>query len=835
MPVATTPVGTVNYQTQGPDRLTRLISVNSLRCSKRWSLRDGQVICESYGGESHWVPTSLDVSTFERFCEALDASAWSNTGIIIRAALHDDHAPLPDSGFPRLLRGRNAPFRAEPRRWVALDFDRLILPPEVPADDLPYVAQWVAARLPDIWKEAACWYQFTSSHGMTADPRNIRIRLWFLLDEPVTDFALTTYWRRLDLGVDLSLFRAVQPHYVSAPYFDGVADPCGTDRTGRLEGSPRVQISQVISPTDREAQPIGGAVLAELPEGELVSRQQVAVTIERIRQETTSDSRHGHMLGAAIELRGIGCPIDIAAPELEAILRRQGRDPQTREIENAWQTACDMAAEGTIRTTNPPVAQQFPPAPAVPPPAPTPAAQQAQVAATDEFLGQVAEWSTNDHLNARLYRRLYHLNGSLLRTGQTDFEWKGTKWVALENDETLMARVIQATGMKATQCKQTVSSLRGIVGKENLVAPCWVSTKEPATRVISFANGMLDVDKWVLGDVAGAFTPNRPDLFNLVSCPYDYNPTATAPAFLRFLQSIFENDEAAKREVLKMMGYLLTADNRYQKMFVVGGVTNSGKSTLANLIQQLVGQEACATPSISSMSTNFGPQTLFGKSLAVVSEANNGGDQRAIPLGAVDLIKAITGGDRVQIDRKHKEPLSMKLPVRFLFACNHLPQFFDPSGAMARRIHLFWLSRSHLNNPDLHLGARLEAELSGIVNLALQGLRWLLVEDGKFIPMAAADEHLRNYKRQMAPASAFMEDCLEAAPDATISRRDLYFMYRAWAADSGRGTTTTDRLVAELAELMPGVREVRQGEERMLRGVRVSAAGTALRGGFRSV
>jgi putative DNA primase/helicase len=789
------------------------------RCAKHWHRVGGNILCDSYGNESHWAVASYHVPTVDALYLALKEISGVNVAIVIRGAVKEG-VLLPSEGLRRQVHGENAPFKAEPRRWVALDLDGLSAP------DGATIA-WVVSQLPPAWQSASCVYQFTSSHGMEG-PGTLRLRLWFMLDAAVSDAAWRGYWAPAAeaLHLDVALFRAVQPHYVASPTFDGVPNPVQGARIGLHLGTEDfVRISMELTEPERLLEQVGGVACEVLPAG-LSNRQQIESTLERISNQATSGARHHHLLGAAAELVGIGCPYDVAVPTLEALVRRQGREPQPNELRNAWSHAEGRLMEGTLRTDNPPVASLFPALATEELPR-TPEIQARVDAETQALTLEVAEWSANDHLNARLYLRLHHPNQTLIRTAQIDYEWDKGFWRPLESDEVLLSRVIQRSGMKHSRCQSTAQSLRGLVSQERLAAPAWISTRTPAPQVVVFNNGILDVEKWITDPQhPQVFRDLTPDLFTHTQCPYDYEPEATCPTFDRFLESAFPGEPEAVRETLKMMGYLLTPDTKHQKMFILGGVPGSGKSTFANLIRKLVGPKACAAPTMSSLSSNFGPQSLLGKSVAIVAEANNGGDSKTVPMAAVDLIKRITGCDQVQIDRKFRDPVDVALPLRFVFACNRLPHFIDPSGAMARRIQLYWFKVSHVGRADIGLPARLDAELAGIANRALEGLKYLM-EDGGFKPLASAAETLRNYVRQISPVSAFVDDCLDMG--GTAPRAEVYQVYKAWCAETGRVPLGLDRLVGELVDAVPGVSETRprgQGSRtRVLVGVQLTPAG----------
>jgi len=830
--------GSPSFSTRTPDAFVQLISVNGRRCAKHWHRDDaGAVVCRPYDEETHWGVATHEFQDFEGMCRALAVLMRDPRGIVIRGGLRDDAAPMPEGGWVRRIHGDGAPFTSRPRRWVALDFDGIELPAAEVAADTARQIDWIIAQLPPVWHGISCVYQFTSSHGMTPERHKFRVRLWFMVDAPVGDMAWRTYWQPLintrRLNLDASLFRAVQPHYVCAPTFEGVTDPCGASRFGVVDGimGTVVPISLELTEAQRLVEPAGGVTCEALPPG-LVSRQQIEATLQRIRMQQTTGARHYHLLGACCELVGVGCPYDVAAPVLEDLVRRQGREPAPREVPDAWGHAVRRQAQGTLTTDNPPVAAQFPPEGSEE--QETPEQVQARVVENEQLRADVMEWSGNDHLNARLYLRTQHPNGTFLRTGQVDYEWDSGRWVALESDEVLAARVATLSAMKFSKCADTARSIRAISTREGLIAPAWIPTGQPAPQCVSFANGILDVARWRVDPQHPAvFMPPSPTLFTHSRCPYEYDPAATCPAFDAFLESAFPTDEVARREILKMLGYLITPDTSQQKMFILGGVPGSGKSTLINLIQQLVGHDSCCSPSIANLATQYGPQSLLGKSLALVSEANNGGPQKAVPLEAVDLIKRITGCDPVQIDRKYREPLSLRMPIRFLLACNRLPNFLDPSGAMARRVQLFWMRQSFVGREDRSLPARLTAELPGIANRALQGLR-MLMDDGGFRPVPSAAPVMHAYIRQMSPVMGFMEDCLDLGADFRTPAREIYDIYRLWAVESGRSPLGAERLMSEICDHNHEIVLSTTAGPRMLTGVKVRSGVRELLSSFGS-
>jgi len=90
--------------------------------------------------------------------------------------------------------------------------------------------------------------------------------------------------------------------------------------------------------------------------------------------------------------------------------------------------------------------------------------------------------------------------------------------------------------------------------------PSWIgpqflhSAAESSTpQIISCTNGLLDLSTWML-------TKHTPELFNLVSVPFDYDRNAPKPeAWLAFLASLWTDDPDSIALLQEYMGYVLSA------------------------------------------------------------------------------------------------------------------------------------------------------------------------------------------------------------------------------------------------------------------------------------
>ena len=65
--------------------------------------------------------------------------------------------------------------------------------------------------------------------------------------------------------------------------------------------------------------------------------------------------------------------------------------------------------------------------------------------------------------------------------------------------------------------------------------------------------------------------PHTPDYFNIMVLPYEYDPTATAPRWMRFLDEVFRTDTESVVLLGQWFGYVLSGRTDLQTMLVFIG------------------------------------------------------------------------------------------------------------------------------------------------------------------------------------------------------------------------------------------------------------------------
>ena len=239
---------------------------------------------------------------------------------------------------------------------------------------------------------------------------------------------------------------------------------------------------------------------------------------------------------------------------------------------------------------------------------------------------------------------------------------------------------------------------------------------------------------------------------------YAFDPKATCPTWLAFLGQVFEEDQDRIALQQEWCGYLLAHDTTQHKLMVKTGVPRAGKGTSMRVEAALVGAENNTGYNLHSLADKFGLRQLMGKLVAFVGEVNlaNSRDKYRI----LETLNSIVGGDPVSVEEKHNPVCqSIMLPTRFVLACNEMPAFVDPSGALAARLLILDFNVSFEGREDRGLDEKLLAEISGISKWALEGYA-RLKRNGRFTETARMKALVNRFRRESSDVLGFVQDCL---------------------------------------------------------------------------
>lgn len=270
------------------------------------------------------------------------------------------------------------------------------------------------------------------------------------------------------------------------------------------------------------------------------------------------------------------------------------------------------------------------------------------------------------HLIAELERY-----GAVRFEGSNFYQWAGSHWRMMQDVE-LMRVLAEEFGM--LQAARKHNDHRGILSvAANLVPRGLKSWEVPG---INFANGYLTLDM-VLKEHDPAFGASY-------VLPYRYVPNEGAPLrFLALLDQAWGQDPdypqkvQALREAIAVT--LFGMATRFSRAICLFGLPKSGKSTVKDIVQGLVPDEAqCSVPP-HDWADKFLPTGMHNKLI------NFCGELSETALIAGDRFKSIVEGEPLNGQYKGGQIFRFRPLCAHWFASNHLPRTRDTSAGFNRR------------------------------------------------------------------------------------------------------------------------------------------------------
>lgn len=261
----------------------------------------------------------------------------------------------------------------------------------------------------------------------------------------------------------------------------------------------------------------------------------------------------------------------------------------------------------------------------------------------------------------------------------------------------------------------------------------------------------------------------------------DYDPLAVAaPQFEQFLARALPWQDVRER-VQEYIGYTLLPDSRYQRAQLWLGDGANGKGVLANIVQELHG--AVAAVRLDDLA-GFKLSGLIGASLVYCDE---------VPKGRIDeqLIKSLVAGEKVNVERKYENPMSMRIHGKWLVLGNHIPVITDHSTGFWRRWDIvpFGATVPESERDPMLVEKIVRGELPAVLNWAIAGLQRLLLRNGFMTSLPVSMQAmLQNAKTEANSVLAWIQDIeLTTIPDGESPMRKtrLYASYRDWCANNG--------------------------------------------------
>jgi putative DNA primase/helicase len=308
--------------------------------------------------------------------------------------------------------------------------------------------------------------------------------------------------------------------------------------------------------------------------------------------------------------------------------------------------------------------------------------------------------------------------------------------------------------------------------------------------------------------------PFNREIYATHKLPFNYEDilTTSIDTFTNFLNtSLVIKDRFDKPDtdliklVQQMFGFFLIEDIRAGSAFFLIGDGANGKSVMAQVVQEMVGQEYCSAMSIQTLTTDkFAVQHLIGKKLNVSNEE----ESKYI---RSDKFKALITGELVSAERKFGDSFEFIPRTKYLFATNQLPTFDGINYGIRRRIKIVPFHRIFKpEERDHNLLRKILKELPGIINWAIQGAKEIVDNNFSFSETKSSREAMQEFENEVSSSVRFVRENYEIDNNSYISNDDLYDAYKNWCEKVGKKPINLYSFHRDISNTIDGVKVVHQ-------------------------
>ncbi len=243
-------------------------------------------------------------------------------------------------------------------------------------------------------------------------------------------------------------------------------------------------------------------------------------------------------------------------------------------------------------------------------------------------------------------------------------------------------------------------------------------------HLVPFANGLYNIE----GD---DLLPYTPYVFKRTLLAATYNPRIIDHPVEEVYRGIIPDDDTRKF-FFEMVGYMLfSPEQTIPAIFVIYGPGGTGKTALQTAITAALGAVNVSHLDLGQISGTFTTAEMDGKLLNVCGETGPGGNRGPfMPDG--QLLKKLSEGQSITVQRKNQAPYLMTPTAKLLFVTNSIPDFGDSTSGMSRRLYV--VPCREKQNAEARIYDKLVEDdaVSWLVNQALLGYRRFLKRNMRF-------------------------------------------------------------------------------------------------------
>lgn len=236
---------------------------------------------------------------------------------------------------------------------------------------------------------------------------------------------------------------------------------------------------------------------------------------------------------------------------------------------------------------------------------------------------------------------------------------------------------------------------------------------EPPEGLINMNNGVYSLED-------GGLYENDPKYNFTYVLPYDYDPSAKCPVYMKVVNNLFPNEED-RITIQRWLGYQFMKGYPFQQYLHLCGPSGAGKSTLMYGFYTVIGQENYTSYSMQDFldRNTYATAQIYRKLANICADMST-----ASVKGDISVIKKLVSTvDVISARDIYKRPFQFVNSCKLTFISNKMP-FVKMSilrdDAIKRRVMVIKVEKANFEAND-EIFKSIENEASGIFNWAIEG------------------------------------------------------------------------------------------------------------------
>lgn len=243
-----------------------------------------------------------------------------------------------------------------------------------------------------------------------------------------------------------------------------------------------------------------------------------------------------------------------------------------------------------------------------------------------------------------------------------------------------------------------------------------------------------------------------------------------APVFKKYVESSIGLEQYPC--LMRVLGYCLSSLTKGRKAFVFYGIGRTGKSTILNVLESVIGGGLVSHEAFHTMSGERAKAHYEGKRVNISRETSTKVNRNEESFKSLISCEYTTGSEKFEKQRDFISTAS------FIFAGNTDLEFSHLDDAILDRlVYLVFNKEIPKNEIDLDLEEKLLAEKDIIFSLALDSLKGLIEDKYDFKMAPIAEEHIKHRRYLIHSAERFLTEKCKLSENGRVSKVALYDAY----------------------------------------------------------